>query len=290
MKKDNRRVWWTLFLLIASGIAILAGYYLGSDKWPDKKDAVIEEPEGRQPPEQAPMIAKEGLPEKEPPKMETIKESAPVEQKDDCTLVEEQVQEFFQYLDQKDYIKKQGTKTKAYDRFKASIQKLSADLPLPAGERRDPELMKNNLFFFFRTLPKKDLRMVTMVMKNEEDTLEMNLGVFYKWLMPTEPCPDPEDIRPSLKTMYHYAGFFTNTLGGRAYLFRRPTKLRLLFSYYCLLIIHEADKRDQNPYGINIAPKITPLIKDIGANPDLQFKDDYVNQLSAIQNYYKQSR
>ena len=43
MNKDRRRIWWTLFLLAASGIAILIGYYMGMDKGTDKEEVLEKE-------------------------------------------------------------------------------------------------------------------------------------------------------------------------------------------------------------------------------------------------------
>ena len=40
MKKDRRRILWILFLLLASGIAILAGYFMGTDKGSEEKEVV----------------------------------------------------------------------------------------------------------------------------------------------------------------------------------------------------------------------------------------------------------
>jgi len=118
----------------------------------------------------------------------------------------------------------------------------------------------------------------------------MNLELFYKCLMLGDRCPDREQIRPPLDVLYKYAGFFLNTIGGRAYLFRRPMGVRLLISYYCLLIIHEADKRGKNSYGIDIVPEIVPLAKEISIFPDFMFQSEYLHRLTKLQNYYLAKR
>ena len=128
------------------------------------------------------------------------------------------------------------------------------------------------------------------VIKNEQDTMEMNLEMFYGWLMMGDRCPDAEGIRPSLDILYHYAGFFLNTTGGRAYLFRRTPELRLLVSYYCLSILHEADKKGKNNYGLDIYPFISPLLKEISLYTDFQFQSDYINNLNKMVNYYLENR
>ena len=290
MKTDRKRVWWTLFLLVASGIAILAGYYLGTDKGTENKKMVTEDKGEPSKIEELPPVAQEALPQKEMLEPDETIQPIIAEKEDECALIDEQVKDFFVYLDGKDYIQKLEKGINTYDRFKVLIKYLSANLPVPTGERRDAEIMKKNIFFFFKTLKNKDLRMINEIMKNEADTLEINLDVFYQWLTLGDKCPDPEEIRPSQDALYHYAGFFINTIGGRSYLFRRPTNLRLIFTYYCLLIVHEMDKLGQNRYGIDIVPQITPLMKEIGSNSDLQFQREYMNQLNTIHNYYRNRR
>ena len=93
-----------------------------------------------------------------------------------------------------------------------------------------------------------------------------------------------------MTTLYQYAGFFINTTGGRAYLFRRPSGLRLLVSYYCLLIIHEADKRGMNRCGIDIFPLVEPLKNEIRYYPDFQFQEEYIGQIGKIEEFYRKKR
>ena len=74
-------------------------------------------------------------------------------------------------------------------------------LPVPAGEGLAQEVMTMNIFHFFRILKKNDLKLVKEVIKNEEETLEMNMDIFFRWLLPKNKCPDPDKIKPSLKQM-----------------------------------------------------------------------------------------
>ena len=120
--------------------------------------------------------------------------------------------------------------------------------------------------------------------------MEISLEMFYRWLTLGDRCPDPENIRPSTTVLYQYAGFFINTTGGRAYLFRRPSGLRLLVSYYCVLIVHEANKKGRNRCGIDIFPLIKPLKNEIRYYPDFQFQEEYIAQLGQIEDYYRKKR
>ncbi|MBW2610093.1 MAG: hypothetical protein JRC68_07090 [Deltaproteobacteria bacterium] len=294
MKKDRRRIWWSLFLLSASGIAILAGYFMGTDKGSEVEEVLVKEKKVPLKVREIRPLKKEILPEKmvAPEKIEIKETKRPIEaeKKDYCGQIGDRLREFFDYLNTKEYIQRLDEGTDSYDHFKRLLNRLSKHLPIPAGEGLSQEIMNNNIFFFFRILGNKDIRLIKEITKNEADTLEMNLELFYNWFMLQDRCPDHEGIRPSLNVLYHYAGFFLNTIGGKVYLLRRSTELRLLVKYYCLLIIHEADKKGKNSYGIDIYPEIAPLVKDIGIYPDLRYKDDYTLQLNGIQDYYAEKR
>ena len=182
------------------------------------------------------------------------------------------------------------TDTDIHERFETLMEKLSSHPPIPAGEGLDSLTMTKNVYHFYRVLDEDEIRLTKQILKNEAEYLEINLDTFYQWLMPADPCPDLDGIRPPLDVLYQYAGFFLNTIGGRAYLFRRSTPVRLLISYYSLLIIHEADKRGENTYGIDIFPEITRLAREISVYPDFQLQNTYLQQLTELQNYYLERR
>jgi hypothetical protein len=207
-----------------------------------------------------------------------------------CSRTETTVVEFFRYLDGQPYVQHMGLETHTYPRFKQILKTLSASPPVPAGEGSDPEIITRNIYHFFRVLNSKDLRLIREAIRNEQDTLEIELEMFYKWLMLYDKCPDPEGLRPSMEDLYMYAGFFINTTGGRAYLFRRPSALRVLVTYYCVLVIHDADKTGKNNYGIDISPHIASLRGEIIRYPDFKFQRRYIDRLSVIENYYMQKR
>ena len=207
-----------------------------------------------------------------------------------CTEVEKQVSEFFRYLDSCGYVKAMDLQAGSYARFKHVLKKLSAQPPIPAGERVDSKIIIGNLYHFYRILKRKDLRLIREIMAKEQDSLEVNMELFYRWLTLGKSCPDPEGLRPPKEILYHYAGFFLNTTGGRAYLFRRNTGVRLLVSYYCLLILHSADQKGANNYGIDVLPFIKTLKKEISIYPDFLFGDDYIGMLNRMEAYYSERR
>ncbi|MFC1535504.1 hypothetical protein ACFL7M_19335 [Thermodesulfobacteriota bacterium] len=305
MKKDRGRTWWILVLFFAIVVVIVAGYYVGIERDPDqtdiergekktplKRDEVTKEVSEEVPPGE---VFKEVSKEVSRIKKEIFRTSehektASHFQEDPCKLIEDLMLDFFNYLNTKSYVQRIEEGLDTYDLFKLLIEKLSSQPPIPAGEGLDKEIIIRNIFFFFRILDRKNIRLIKVVMENESDTLEMNLEMLYKWLILGDKCPDPEGIRPSLDLTYLYAGYFLNTVGGRSYLLRRPSGVRLLIRYYSILIMHEADKKGKNHYGIDIFPEIDTLLKEISIYPYLRFQGDYIDQLTKIQEYYLEKR
>jgi len=288
-KKKNRGWLWILLAVILAGL----GYYLYTqkDQKPKKRMAVEKPaPAGKT----APKPEQKVLVEKEKSyRVRPIKEEPPEKpstKEDICGKLEKNVAEFFRYLDGKEYIGRLGLKSDTYAVFKKIIKRLSARPPVPAGEGVDPKILIRNVYHFFRVLERRDLRFIRVVMANERDTMEDNLDMFYRWLTLGDRCPDPDKLRPSGAVTYQYAGFFLNSTGGRAYLFRRSAGLRLLVTYYCLLIVHKADREGRNNYGIDTFGFVAPLKEEIGHNPDLQYQHEYLEQLKWVESYYLQKR
>jgi len=207
-----------------------------------------------------------------------------------CTLIQEQLSDFFHSLDTKEYFRRFNLESDAYPYFAHVIKSLAAQPPQPAGEGIQPATLITNIYFFSRALDRKDLRLIKTIVANERDTMEFNLETFYRWLMLGKECPDPGNVRPSFDVTYRYAGFFINTTGGRAYLFRRPLRLRVLLSYYCVLIVYQADRLGKNSYGLNIVPYIQTLKEELAHHPELEFQDRYLSTLNRIENYYLRKR
>ena len=291
MKKDRRRAWWILFLLLAIALGILAIYYYSIEKIPEKTPIQVSEKKPSPKTEEVLQTVME-IPPKSEETNQIIESSEKTfhTQEDPCKLSEDQLSEFFDYLNTRNYIQSTEEGLNTYDRFKEWIKKLSAQPPTPSGEGLDKDIMFRNVFHFFRVLDPKDIRLIKRIMNNEADTMEMNLEMLYTWLMLGDRCPDDEGIRPPFDLTYLYAGYLLNTLGGRAYLLRRSSEMRLLGRYYCALIIHEADKKGKNHYGIDISPEIDSLLKDISRYPDFRFQGNYIDQLTKIQEYYSRKR
>jgi hypothetical protein len=290
-KKRKSRAWlWILLVIVLAGVI---GYFIISKNSAGPEKPLITEKlasvETKVPSEEPKNTSVErevpstGLTEEAPAQKSPPKE-------DFCAQVEQNITEFFRYLDQKEYVRDPGSKIDTYTRFKKILNHLAARPPVPAGEGTDPTIIIKNVYHFYRVLDRKDLRLIRQIMTKEKETVEFNLEMFYRWVGLGNRCPDPEGVRPSMEMLYHYAGFFINTTGGRVCLFRRSSDIRLLVSYYCLLIINEADKKGGNSYGIDILPYIEPIREEILLHPHFHFQSEYINTLDGLQKYYQSRR
>jgi hypothetical protein len=208
----------------------------------------------------------------------------------DCHQLEKNVLDFFRYLDSKQYTWSRDPKMDTYSRFKRILDRMAENPPIPAGEGEDPKVIVQNIYYLYRTLDRQDIGLIRQIIRNETETLEFNLDLFYRWISSAGNCPNTKTVRPSLELLYRYAGFFINTTGGRAYLFRRPADIRLLISYYCILIINMADMNGMNTYGIDIVPHIGQIQDEIRLYPHFHFQSEYINRLTEIEIYYEDKR
>jgi len=291
--RGSRRVWWWLLLFLVLGALI--GYLLRGDLGKESEKATLPEKtipasEKTAPPEkkleitpETPQATGESLQKPAVSVNPIVKKAVP--------MTELSLSEFFTYLDQQPSIRHLdlgpgGTR----ERFKIILKKLSSHLPVPAGEGIDPRILTANVYYFFRALDRKDIRLIKEVIRHERDNMEMDLRMFFQWFMNGEGDPDLDALRPSLATAYAYAGYLINTIGGRAYLLRRPSTVRVLLTYYSLLIVYQADKEGKNSYGIDLYPYVRALAEEMTHYPDLQYQQEYMERLDQIRQYYVSKR
>ena len=111
-------------------------------------------------------------------------------------------------------------------------------------------------------------------------------AILFDWSLPEESPPEGIEGRPSLGTLYEYAGFFLNSVGGRSYLLRRDSRVRILTTYYCVLIVDRANQEEANRHGIDIRPHIDSVAEEIGNHRGLVFQKEYLDALAGLQEKY----
>jgi hypothetical protein len=86
--------------------------------------------------------------------------------------------------------------------------------------------------------------------------------------------------------MYANASFLVDTFGGRSYLLRRDSRIRLLSTYYCILVLDRANDQKMNPNGIDIRPLIAATAKDIRSHTGLAYQKQYLAELERLARKY----
>jgi len=215
-----------------------------------------------------------GLPAAGPPEREKLPSNAEIERR---------VKAFFTYLDSRDYVQAYALPGGTYEEYVRAVDALSANPPKVAGETESLYEMMKNVSYFFRVLGRKRVQLEAEILKKEPELMESAMRTFFQWY--TSPL---ETLRgkPSLKTMYACASFLVDTFGGRSYLLRRDSKIRLLSIYYCIQVLDRANDQKMNPNGIDIRPLIAASARDIRSQKGLTYQKQYLSELERLARKY----
>jgi hypothetical protein len=198
--------------------------------------------------------------------------------------VERRIAAFFVHLDKEDYIKEYKLGTGVYDVYVETIEKISEKPPLLVNETDSLSSMFQNIAHFYRLLGSGRLSLIKDILLYEDEEMESTMRDFYLWY--TNSNNSNIKGRPSPEALYEYAGFFLNTIGGRNYLMRRDSKIRILTSYYSVLILDRANDTKQNPNGIDIKPYIRLVYGDISGKSGFSFYSEYIKKLARLKDKY----
>jgi hypothetical protein len=212
---------------------------------------------------------------------------SPEEKVIDCAELESQVTAFFAYLDDKEYIKSCGLEGGTYSLLQQSVRLLSESLPMVAGETMDLYSLTRNVAHFYRILGMERIDIVKNVMRNEAEIIESVIATMFAWFNSCNQCKETQLECPSLEVSYEYAAFFLNTLAGKSYLLRRDSKLRILTSYYCVLILDRANEETLNRHGVDIRPYIDFSFRDIRNQKRLIYQSRYQRKLQNLRKKYQ---
>jgi len=204
-----------------------------------------------------------------------------------CDELQRQMTAFFSYLDKQDYILSHGLEGGTWNLFLEILNELSENPPLVTGEMKDFSSLIRNVAHFYRALGRERVELITEVMQHESEIIESVMATCFAWLTSGERCQYRTQAPPSLEVLYEYAGFFLNTLAGRSYLLRRNSKIRILTSYYSVLILDKANEETLNPYGIDIRPHIDFSLYDIRNQRGLIHQKRYRGELEAMRKEYQ---
>lgn len=204
----------------------------------------------------------------------------------DCGKVGIQVDAFFNYLDSRPYLAGKNPDGDSAAFIRTCVERLMADPPVNIAEMQDMFRLVKNVTHFYRVLGKQRLVMAREILTAEERILEPAMAVFYARAVECrQPLPGGE-APLSMERLYDYAGYFLNTLGGRSYLLRRESKLRMLVNYYAILTVDRANDEKFNQYGIDLRPYIDYLFYDISNQKGLAYRERYLTRLAMLRDKY----
>lgn len=204
-----------------------------------------------------------------------------------CEELERQLSSLFTYLDTREYITPYNLEGGTRNLVQQMVARLSEKPPVVVEETKDVPSLIRNMAHFYRALGRKQVELVKESMNNETEINESVAATLYAWFVSKERCPEIGKDCPALKVLYEYAAFFLNTLAGKSYLFRRDSKVRFLTTYYCVLIIDQANERTLNQHGIDIRPSIEFLFYELANQRGLIYKKQYAEELTGLKGKYQ---
>ncbi len=200
----------------------------------------------------------------------------------DCSGINNKIINFFSYLDTREYIKEYQLKSGTYTHFKSITSKLHEQKPIVVEKKFPGDILKN-AYHFYRALSKRNIILIKDIIEKEKNVIEQTIDYFYQQHIS---CEDNEMFLPPFDDLYEYSHFFLNTLGGTAYLFRLESRMRILLFYYSTMIIHEANVREINKYGIDIRPYIKVLEDELNNYSMFYYSDKYLNEIELVKKKY----
>lgn len=197
------------------------------------------------------------------------------------------IDSFYSNLDQQPYVKNFnfGVPSKVY--FSQLIQKLLDTPPVVSGETSDLFTILQNTAHLFRVLGRDNIIALKAIITQEKNDYESIFADFYTVSKRPDYLSKSFSINLQDDALYDYAGFFLTTMGGRLYLSRRDASLRMIVSYYSILVVDEAVQSGRNRHGIDLRPLIDSLISEVESNgSQLKLKEYYLDNLYDLKEKY----
>ena len=201
--------------------------------------------------------------------------------------IERRVNSFYSYLDQQQYVKSYKFFSGTKEQFHKIFKMLSRKPPIIPRETDSIDDVLKNVFYFYRVLGKERITLIKDILENESDIIEPLMLTFYFWSTSSDEHAKLDLTRPSIEQLYILACFFLETLGGRSYVFRRDSKVRILTLYYCVLIIDQSNIDGVNPNGVDIRPHLKLISEDMTQQKGLNYKNQYLIKLEMLRKKYR---
>ena len=211
----------------------------------------------------------------------------PVSQNSSPKEIERRINSFFSYLDQQQYIKSYKYFSGTKKQFELILKILARQPPVFPRETDSINDVLKNVFYFYRILGKERITLIKDILEKESDIIDPLMHTFYFWFTSSNEYYKTELTRPSIEQLYIFACFFLETLGGRSYVLRRDSNLRILTLYYCVLIIDQSNIDGANLNGIDIRPYLKLISEDMAHQKGLYYKNHYLIKLEILRKKYR---
>ncbi len=197
------------------------------------------------------------------------------------------INKFYSHLDNQAYMKAYKLKDSSKEHFSSLLQKLLDNPPIVTRETDDLFTLLKNTAHFFRVLGKNNLLMLKGILDREKDSFEKILKSFYSLISHPDYLQKEYGLLIPDDSLYDYAGFFLNTMGGRLYLFRRDSTSRMLVSFYAILVIDRVKNDGNAHHGLDLSKPIDSLIEEIeNTGKRLRLKEEYLDTLYDLKEKY----
>lgn len=209
----------------------------------------------------------------------------------DIQAARQRLEQFYLQLDAQPFIAEARLGMPSREYLAKQIQKMIDTPPLVSGETDDLFNVLRNTAHFFRIAGKDNIDLLKRIIVSERPLQEQLLADCYLLAMQPELMQSASGISLNKDALYEYAGFFLTTMGGRLYLYRRDSGLRMLVNYYSILLVDKANAEGRNRHGIDLSPPVAQLIDEMeNGGGQLLGREGYLDTLYQLQGKYLPGR
>jgi len=200
----------------------------------------------------------------------------------DCAQVEAELVQICAVFDSRDYVREAAPVGGACALLSEVAAALAQRPPEPSLELQSYQTILGNVFHMFRVVGRERMGVMRRVLREEQDLAEPLALALYRWVVSRESCARSGNTPIRRDALYEYAGFLFQTMGGQAYLRRRPPRVEALASLYALLVIDQAERDGNNPLGFDVLTEVGRTRELVDAQAFV-FGDQYLELLNDIE-------
>jgi hypothetical protein len=202
----------------------------------------------------------------------------------DCADAVAELKSLAGRLDRRGYVTDWELPDGVYGLLTGSARDLGDNRPQVVGELARLDSVLANVSHAYLVLGRQRLERILRLIHEEPEMVEPMAIALFRWLRVRDRCGDPMDRGPGVDAQYEYAAFALNSLGGQAYLRRRPARIEALAGFYALLILDRSIEDGYNPYGLDPGREIRRYSQML-TGQQLLFRERYREILEDVQSH-----